>query len=199
VEALFSELRQKLQEKPARTLQLPGLDLRESAVLVPLFIRGAQPYALFTRRPANLRQHGGQISFPGGTRDPEDSTPLHTALRETQEELGIPPAKIDILGMLDEVPTSTQFRIVPFVGAIPPDFKYVASPEEIAEVIEVPLAHLLNPAAHRAERRGVLEAAQEVYFYDYGPNVIWGATARILRNLLQHVQGLPTFIASLAR
>ena len=199
MEALFSELRQKLEEKPARTLQLPGLDLRESAVLVPLFIRGAQPYALFTRRPANLRQHGGQISFPGGTRDPEDSTPLHTALRETQEELGIPPAKIDILGMLDEVPTSTQFRIVPFVGAIPPDFKYVASPEEIAEVIEVPLAHLLNPAAHRAERRGAQEAAREVYFYDYGPNLIWGATARILRNLLQQLRGLPTFDASLGR
>ncbi len=199
MEALFSELRQKLQEKPARMLQLPGLELRESAVLVPLFVREGQPHALFTRRPAHLRQHGGQISFPGGTRDPEDATPLHTALRETQEELGIPPEKVEILGMLDEVPTSTQFRIIPFVGAIPPDFKYVISPEEIAEVIEVPLAHLLNPAAHRAERRGVLEAAREICFYDYGPNVIWGATARILRNLLQHFQGLPTLDPSLQR
>jgi 8-oxo-dGTP pyrophosphatase MutT (NUDIX family) len=124
---------------------------------------------------------------------------LHTALRETLEELGIPPVKIDILGMLDEVPTTTQFRIIPFVGAIPPGFKYAASPEEIAEVIEAPLAHLLNPAAHRAERRGPQEAAREVYFYDYGPNVIWGATARILRNLLQQLRGLPTFDASLGK
>jgi 8-oxo-dGTP pyrophosphatase MutT (NUDIX family) len=169
----------------------PGL--RESAVLVPLFMRDQQPYMVFTKRRAALRNHGGQISFPGGTRDPEDSTPLDTALRETREELGIPSEKIDVLGTLDEVPTITNYRILPFVGAIPTDFVYLPNPDEIENVMEVPLVHLFNPSIHRVERRWVLESEREIYFYDYGPNVIWGVTARILRGLLQMIGALPAF------
>src|SRR6266852_6180043 len=147
-------------------LEQPHSGLRETAVLAPLFMRDGQPYLVFTKRRAALRNHGGQISFPGGARDPDDSTPLHTALRETREELGIPPEKIEVLGMLDEVPTITNFRILPFVGAIPTDFAYLPSPDE---------------------------SEREIYFYDYGPNVIWGVTARILRGLLQLIGGLPAF------
>lgn len=145
---------------------------------------------LFTKRPETLRTHGGQISYPGGTRDEEDPTPLHTALRETHEELGIPPDKVQVLGMLPEIPTITQFRITPFVGVIPPSFAYVANPEEIDEIIEVPLASLLNPAIHRTEKRNIFGSDREIDFYDYGSHVIWGATARILRDLLRVIEEL---------
>jgi 8-oxo-dGTP pyrophosphatase MutT (NUDIX family) len=193
VHPLFEQLKRKLEASPARALNLPGLSLRESAVLAPLFFRDGVPHALFTKRPMTLRNHAGQISFPGGARDPEDPTPLHTALRETKEELGIPIDSVEVLGMLDEIPTITQFRIVPFVGVIPGDFVYVPSAEEIEEIIEVPLTRLMDPSIHRSERRLVLEHEREIYFYDYGPHVIWGATARILKSLLAVIAELPAF------
>jgi len=189
VEPFFEQLRNRLQAIPPKTLNLPGLVLREAAVLVPLFIRG-EPQVLFTKRPENLRTHGGQISFPGGARDETDPTPLHTALREVQEELGIPPQHVEVLGMLDEIPTITQFRVVPFVGVIPPHFAYVANPGEIEEIIEVPLSHLLDPAYQRSEKREVFGRERDIYFYDYGKHVIWGATARILRDLLHVIPDL---------
>jgi len=184
VEPFFEQLRNRLQAVPPKTLNLPGVVLREAAVLVPLFMRG-ELQILFTKRPESLRMHGGQISFPGGARDESDPTPLHTALRETEEELGIPRHQVNVLGMLDEIPTITQFRVAPFVGVIPPQFSYLANPDEIEEVIEVPLSHLLDPAFQRSEKREVFGREREIYFYDYGQHVIWGATARILRDLLQ--------------
>lgn len=192
---LFEQLRERLRTQPGRALNLPGLALRESAVLVPLFERGGEPWALFTRRPATLRAHAGQISFPGGARDPSDPTPLHAALREADEELGIPPGAVEVLGMLDEAPTVTQFRIQPFVGVIPGDLQYRPNPAEIDVVIEVPLAELLRPEVPRTEtwRRG--GEAHLVYFFDYGPHTIWGATARILVDLFERARGLPAFEA----
>ena len=187
----FQELRAKLEQSPGKPFHLPGVTLRESAVLVPLFLREGAPYALFTKRPTTLRQHAGQISFPGGSRDPEDASPLHTALRETREELGLPETHVEVLGMLDEIPTLTGFRIVPFVGAIPPDFAYVPSEAEVSEVIEVPLSHLMNPGFRRKERRKWNDREYDLYFYDYGEHIIWGATAHILTDLLQLAAELP--------
>jgi 8-oxo-dGTP pyrophosphatase MutT (NUDIX family) len=137
-----------------------------------------------------LRTHAGQFSFPGGGRDDEDSTPLHTALRESEEELGIPPASVRVLGMLDEIPTITRFRVIPFVGVIPPDLVYRPNPEEIEQILEVPLAHLMDAKNHRSEVWEVSEHEREVHFFDYGPHVIWGATARILKSLLNFTQDL---------
>lgn len=192
---LFSQLQQRLREQPGRALNLPGLELRESAVLVPLFEREGEPWALFTRRPKTLRSHAGQISFPGGSRDPADPTPLHAALRETSEEVGIPPDQVEVLGMLDEMPTVTRYRIQPFVGVIPGEIELSPNPAEIDVVIEVPLRHLLQPATQRTEtwRRG--EEEHLVYFFDYREHVIWGATARILVDLFQRARGLPAFEA----
>jgi 8-oxo-dGTP pyrophosphatase MutT (NUDIX family) len=192
-ELLFSQLKEKLESTPGRALNLPGLTLRESSVLVPLFIRGGALHALFTKRPMTLRNHAGQISFPGGAREAADPTPLHTALRETHEELGIPPEQVRVLGMLDELPTITQFRIIPFVGVIPGQFAYVPSAAEIEEVIEVPLSSLLDAKFHRTEKRRLMEQEREVHFYDYGAHVIWGATARILKSLLEQIRTLPAF------
>lgn len=190
MEALFEELKRRLQLTPPRPLLFPGLELREAAVLIPLFSRAGVPHVLFTKRTQSLRNHAGQISFPGGTRDESDATPLHTALRETHEELGIPPAAVTVLGLLEETPTVTQFRVLPFVGVIPSDFAYVANPAEIEEILEIPLSHLLRPEIHRMEKLKFEGREREVYFYDYGKYVIWGATARMLRNLLQVVSAL---------
>jgi 8-oxo-dGTP pyrophosphatase MutT (NUDIX family) len=184
VEPRFQRLRERLRAQPGRPLNLPGLELREAAVLVPLFLREGRPHALFTRRPHTLRTHAGQISFPGGARDPTDPTPLHSALRESHEELGIPPERVEVLGMLDEIPTITQFRVAPFVGVIPGDLVYAPSAEEIAEIIEAPLEVLADPSLQRTERRWVWDQEREIYFFHYEAHVIWGATARILRNLL---------------
>ncbi len=190
---LFEQLRARLEGAPAKALNLPGLALRESAVLAPLFLRGGKPYLVFTKRPMTLRTHAGQISFPGGARDPGDPTPLHTALRESEEELGILRGQVEVLGMLDEIPTITRFRIVPFVGVIPGDFVYLPSAEEIEEVLEVPVEALMDPAIHRSEKRLVMEEEREIYFYDYGPHVIWGATAQILKSLLAQLAQLPAY------
>lgn len=192
MDELFQKLKARLHREPGKALSFPGAQLRESAVLAPLFLRGGEPWLLFTKRPTTLRRHAGQISFPGGTRDDEDATPLHTALREMTEELGIPPEKVEVLGMLDEIPTITSFRIVPFVGAIPADLTLQPSPEEIAELIEVPVRALLVPSLPRVEMWNVMEKEREVYFYDYGTHVIWGATARILKDLLAILRELTT-------
>jgi 8-oxo-dGTP pyrophosphatase MutT (NUDIX family) len=186
-EALEVALRERLKERPGRAYSpepaLAEVPLREAAVLVPLFGREGAPHLLFTQRPLTLRHHAGQISFPGGSRDPGDASALHTALRETEEELGLPPSQVEILGELDELPTITGFRIRPFVGVVATPFSLRPNPLEIEQVIEAPLTALLDPTKQRVETHEVLGAMREIYFYDYGPHVIWGATARIVRNL----------------
>ncbi len=197
VEALFESLEARLSSRPARTVDLPGLVLREASVLVPVFERDGVPHVLFTRRPPTLRTHADQYSFPGGGRDAEDATPLHTALRETEEELGVDRRRVRVLGMLDEVPTISQYRVSPFVGVIPGDGQYRPSAEEVAFILEVPLANLLDPAILRVERKEVFGAERELYFYTYGTHIIWGATARILRDFLNHVTQVPGLAAAL--
>lgn len=191
----FETLEARLASRPARPLSLtmPGLGpMREASVLVPLFERDGVPHILFTRRPSHLRKHADQFSFPGGGRDPEDVTPLHTALRETEEELGIERSRVRILGMLDEVTTLvTGFRVQPFVGVIPGDGKYHPNPEEVAFILEVPLVGLLDPAIRRTEKRQADGQEFDVDFYTYNGHVIWGATARILRNFLRFVAEVP--------
>jgi 8-oxo-dGTP pyrophosphatase MutT (NUDIX family) len=190
VSVLFNVLAERLAARPPRAFRMPGVVLREAAVLVPLLVREGQPHVLFTRRPTHLRHHAGQYSFPGGTREPADMTPLHTALRETQEELGLDTSGIRVLGALDEVPTITEFRIQPFVGVLPEGATWQPNADEVDLVLEVPLAALLDPAIRRTERRSARGLEYEVDFYTYGSHVIWGATGRILRNLLSLVSAL---------
>ncbi len=161
--------------------------------MVPLTFREGSPRILFTLRPESLRRHGGQISFPGGVRDPGDLTPLHAALRELQEEVGVEAQRVEVLGMLDEIPTITDFRVVPFVGRLTPGTVLQPDPEEIAELIEVPLGVLLEPARQRVERHFIRGAERDIYFFEYAGHTIWGATARILRNLLDQAAELPAW------
>ena len=189
----FIELAEQLQQRPGRQLHLPGLDLRDSAVLAPFVLRGEEPRLLFTLRPAHLRRHAGQVSFPGGARDPEDPTTLHTALRELNEELGVPERAVEVLGMLDEIPTTSEFRVVPYVGLLDPSVELRPDAGEIAELLEVRVSDLLVPGLRRTEKRVFRGAEHDVYFYDVGRHTIWGATARILSNLLSVISRLPAW------
>lgn len=164
---------------------------RRAAVLLPLYRDRGETYVLFTRRTETVEHHKGQISLPGGAEDEGDAGPLETALRETEEELGIPRTHVTILGILDDVSTFVSgFVITPFVGVIPHPVPLRMNPHEIAEVLSVPLAAFRDPSKLRVEKRTRPTGERiEVYFYDPGPHVIWGATARILKSFIDAAFG----------
>lgn len=162
----------------------------DAAVLVPLYrdARGAM-HSVFTRRRADLRSHPGEISFPGGRQEAEDGDLLATALRETEEEVGLPRSGIDVAGALPPTPTMvTSYAIYPFVGVIEPGFAWVPAADEVAEVLELGLRDV--QAGHdrrRLVRRGI---PFETDVYEVGDTLIWGATARIVGDLLARVGAL---------
>ena len=164
----------------------------DASVLVPLVQRANGPQVLLTRRAAHLRDHAGQISFPGGRAEPGDHSPAATALREAHEEIGLPPDHVDVIGLLPAYTTSTNFVVTPVVALVQPPFGLVLDTVEVDEAFEVPLAYLMNPANHRRHtfvyeggQRNFLSMpwhgagldGQEREYY------IWGATAAMLRNL----------------
>ncbi len=156
-------------------------------MLVPLFLVAGQPHAVFTRRRADLRRHAGEISFPGGRRDPEDADLKDTALREAEEEIGLSQTEVRILGELP--PTSTfvtNYVIHPFVGEIPAGLAWQISEREVDAVLELPLDALRESRTRaQMERRGI---SFETDAYVLEDHLIWGATARILANLLERLQ-----------
>jgi 8-oxo-dGTP pyrophosphatase MutT (NUDIX family) len=155
---------------------------RRAGVLVPLFVRDTVLRVLLTRRTETVEHHRGQISFPGGGEEEGDDTLLSTALREAEEELGLTPGDVRLLGALSPLTTVTDFYVEPFVAAIPHPYSFRPAEAEIAEVIEVPIPSLLDPKA--LERRCLPDREELTLFYHYGPYVIWGATAKILKELL---------------
>ena len=160
---------------------------KQAAVLVPLFLdaHGAL-HAVFTERRADLRRHPGEISFPGGRRDDGDADLWSTALRESQEEIGLPPADVELLGALQPTPTFvTNYAIYPFVGLIEPGFAWVLQEREVAQVLELPLAGVRDGYdRRRLVRRGIPFRTDT---YETGGHVIWGATARIVADLLDRI------------
>ncbi len=161
--------------------------LVESAVLVPLYVRARQLHVVFIQRATALRNHAGQISFPGGRRDPTDTQLVHTALREAHEEIGLDPTLVDILGALRPASTAvTEFAIYPFVGLIPPDLTWLPDPGEVAAVLDFPLTQLAQTHEYRTLSRDGVSFPTDCY--THGPHLIWGASARILTDLLDRLR-----------
>ena len=158
-------------------------DVRPAAVLVPLVDHPGGLSVLLTLRNAALQRHAGQVAFPGGRMDKEDTTVSSTALRETEEEIGLPPSAIEIVGRLDDYITGTGFIVAPIVGLVRPPFVTNPDPREVDAVFEVPLAFLLDPANHRRESRLFNGVERRFYAMPYGDKYIWGATAAMIMNL----------------
>jgi 8-oxo-dGTP pyrophosphatase MutT (NUDIX family) len=155
-----------------------------AAVLIPLFKKNGEYHVILTRRTQTVGSHKGQISFPGGRQDPGED-PLSAALREAQEEMGIQKKDVRILGELDDMCTlSSDFCIAPFVGLIPYPYPFKISDREIEEVIELPLADLLDKTKFREEVQERNGQPLQVCFYEHGKHIVWGATARILKQLM---------------
>jgi 8-oxo-dGTP pyrophosphatase MutT (NUDIX family) len=172
----------------ATALPAPAADQIAAAVLVPLFVAGepAEQHIVLTRRRADLKRHAGEISFPGGRQDAEDADLAETALREAEEEIGLPRAEVRLLGQLPPTSTfATNYVIHPFVGMIPEGIAWRLSPREVDAVLELPLAVLrAGRTRTRMERRGI---SFETDAYIVDEHLIWGATARILENLLRQL------------
>ena len=182
---LVDTLRSRLASRSRAALELPTF--RPAAVLVPLVERQGAPHLLFTLRSAELAVHSGQISFPGGKADEGDADRIATALREADEELGIAPDKVEILGLLDDVPTPSQFVITPVVGLVRAEpGHYRPHLSEVAEVFEIPLEELTRPSAF--EDLGEVDREGRSYrlcAFRVGDRNIWGATARMVLQLLE--------------
>ena len=165
-------------------LPKPG---RPAAVLIPMIEREDQLSVLLTQRAMHLKHHAGQISFPGGKQEPDDDTLLDTALRETEEEIGISAAKIEIIGQLPSYRTISYFEVRPFIGLVEPSYELILDTNEVAEAFEVPLAFLMdqsNHLIHQVKRKG---QSHPIYFIPWQDKIIWGATAAFIRNLSNHV------------
>lgn len=165
----------------------PDRPLRPAAVLVPVWLGAEGAGLILTKRSSRLKHHPGQIAFPGGKVDATDAGPEAAALRESQEEIGLPPDRVQILGTLPVHETVTGFAVTPFVGLIRGPFDPLPEAGEVDEVFAVPLAHVLDPARYAIERRRWMGVWRRYYAVPYGPYYIWGATARILRGLADRV------------
>lgn len=162
--------------------------LRPAAVLVPVWLRPQGAALILTKRSSRLKHHPGQIAFPGGKVDATDAGPEAAALRETREEIGLDPARVQILGTLPVHETVTGFAVTPFIGLVHGAFDPVPEAGEVDEVFTVPLSHVLTPNRYTIERRRWMGEWRRYYAVPYGPYYIWGATARILRGLAERAR-----------
>ncbi|MEM8799716.1 MAG: CoA pyrophosphatase [Pseudomonadota bacterium] len=155
-------------------------ELRAASVLIGVVARPAIPTIIFTKRAEHLRVHAGQVSFPGGSRDPEDDDAVVTALREAEEEIALPRASVDVVGTLGAYVTGTGFEITPVVGIVPPGLHWQLDRNEVDEVFEVPLAYVLNPRNHERHTGIWRGETRHYYAIRHKGHYIWGATAGML-------------------
>ena len=185
---LLQQVAAELARHPAR--QIPLGALRPAAVLVPLFLRDDEPWLLFTRRTEHLPKHSGEISFPGGGAEEQDADVWQTALRETEEEVGILPGDVRRLGRLDDIYSVHGYRVQVCVGSYLAPYLYQVDANEIAELIELPLARLRDPRIYHQENWRHRGRQVPVDFYLLDGHNIWGMTAAILKQLLQRLEPL---------
>jgi 8-oxo-dGTP pyrophosphatase MutT (NUDIX family) len=185
--ALRARLDVVLSRYPRRALDRS--DLISAAVLVPITEHDGRPHLLFTKKSANVPHHKGQFSFPGGIVEERDASRVETALREAWEEIRLPPSAVEVLGLLDDTETrATPFVITPVVGIVTAPVAFVPDGREIERVIEVPLATLSDPAIFRTELWTRAGEPHDVHFYQVSvEDVVWGATARIVKHFLELV------------
>lgn len=163
-------------------------DLRAAGVLIPIMDHPRGPRLVLTKRSSALKHHPGQIAFPGGRVDPTDLDPIDAALRESEEEIGLPRQIVDVIGTLPTHETVTRFQIYPVLGWIRDDFVPIAEPGEVSEIFTVPMNHVLNVDNFNVQSRLWRGQKRSFFTVPYGPYYIWGATARILRGLADRVQ-----------
>ena len=154
-----------------------------AAVLIPLLLQPNGLSVLLTQRTTHLRDHGGQISFPGGRMDPEDAGPNETALRESEEEIGLERERVEIIGQLPEYLTVSGYSVTPIIGLVKPQAEYALDEFEVADIFEVPLSFLMDPANHQVRVWQSEQGSRRFYSMPYEGRFIWGATAGMLRNL----------------
>lgn len=159
-----------------------------ASVLIPLVQREGGLTILLTQRTAHLTDHAGQISFPGGRAEDYDSDAIDTALRESEEEIGLARRHVDVLGTLPKYLTGTGYCVTPVVGLIAPPFELTADPSEVAEIFEVPLAFLMDGLNHQRLSVQLPGGRRSFYAMPYGDYYIWGATAGMLRNLFHFLR-----------
>ncbi|GAA0791210.1 CoA pyrophosphatase [Marinobacterium sediminicola] len=177
---MLDHLRFRLQHHRPWRLRTRG---REAGVLVAL-TNCTDPEVILTLRSPHLSTHSGEISFPGGKRDPDDPDLLATAMREAEEEIALSPGNVEVIGSLGQVVSKHHLQVTPWVGVISPSLPLVANPEEIAEIYRVPLSFLLDPANRRMDRLELAGQARFVPAWPWQGEVIWGLTAYILSELL---------------
>lgn len=192
----LDHVRDAVARRPSRPVrlapgELDGSARRASAVLAALYDLRGEPHVLLTRRSRNLRSHRGEVSFPGGTAEPFDRDLVATALREAEEEVGLPPAAVEVVGELDHLQTVTSGAfIVPYVGILAARPPLRPDPREVAEIRDVPVAELLDDDVFREEiwvHDGVERA---IWFFELEGDTVWGATAAMLRDLLCRITGV---------
>jgi 8-oxo-dGTP pyrophosphatase MutT (NUDIX family) len=184
-------LRERLQRRTPQSFSVYGDEdverqvwaVTPASVLVPIVTHLEGLTVLFTQRTAQLRAHSGQVSFPGGRAEPGDASPEFTALRETREEIGLAPERVEVIARMPEYLTRTGYRVTPVVGLIAPPLELAPDSREVAEAFEVPLAFLLDPAHHQRETRELGGRMVGFWVMQYGERRIWGATAGMLVNL----------------
>jgi 8-oxo-dGTP pyrophosphatase MutT (NUDIX family) len=164
----------------------PAQPPKSAAVLVPIVMHDGEAMVLLTQRAAGLRNHSGQIAFPGGRLDPGE-TPLDAALREAEEEIGLARRHVRPLGYLDGYLSASGYHVVPVVGLVSPGFALTLNPHEVAEAFEAPLAFLMDPDNHELHAREWRGRVRQYYAIPFGDRYIWGVSAGILRNLYERL------------
>lgn len=183
---------ERSDESRAPRLRPGATGLVPASVLVPIVVHASGPTMLLTERTAHLNDHAGQVSFPGGSAEPEDTDEIETALREAEEEIGLARARVEVIGRLPDYPTVTGFNVAPIVALVEPPLSLTLDAFEVAEAFEVPLIFLLDPANH--QRRAIIMDGHTRQFMamPYDQHFVWGATAAMLRNLYLFLAAQPT-------